>query len=114
MRQKQNKQFGYEDRHKAIIDAIKRNYRLLRKALVGREEWTVDFSELYFNGFDKQFYTSSKLLENGKMRCYCFELGWEDRNDGSLFIMLDLEKLSVFDYRKSGYFPWETDKPESE
>jgi len=105
---KVNQQFSYENSHRAVIDAIKRNYRLLKKALVGREKWVVDFSSLNFNGFDNQFYTSAQVMENGKLRCYCFELGWEDLNDGSLLITIDPQKLNVFDHRKlNGYYPSE-------
>lgn len=70
---KRNK-LGYqteiEEGHKAILNAIKRNYRLLKNAIAGREEWIVDFSVLYLEGFDQQFYTSSEVIAD-HTRYYC-------------------------------------------
>jgi len=94
---------GYENAHRAVIAAINRNYRLLKKAIGGREEWMVDFSELYVKGFDQKFYTSSVPLENGRTRYYCFEIGWEERESASFWVTVDPSRLVVVSGADQGF-----------
>lgn len=96
-RNKEKAAEGYEDRHKAVIRILKRNYSLLKKAIGDREEWIVDLAPLYFKGFDRLFYTGSEPLANRGTRYYCFELGWEDQDDGRLRVTVDLNRLKTFD-----------------
>ena len=91
-RNKEQSEFGYEDKHKTILQAIKRNYSLLKKAMGDREEWIVDFEPLYRKGFNRLLYTSSE----GK-RFYCFELGWEDVGEGRLRVTVEPKQLNIFD-----------------
>jgi len=87
---------GYQDAHKAVISAIKRNYSLLKKAIDQREEWIVDYAVLYFKGFNPRFFTSSLVTENGHTRYYCFEIGWEDLGESRFRVTVDTERLKVF------------------
>lgn len=91
-RNKEHAELGHEDKHKTILQAIKRNYVLLKKAIGDREEWIVDFEPLYRKGFNRFLYTSSE----GK-RFYCFELGWEDIDDARLRVIVDPKQLDIFD-----------------
>ncbi|NVM62142.1 hypothetical protein FHW88_000418 [Mucilaginibacter sp. SG538B] len=82
---------------KRVIRVLKRNYSLLKKAIGDREEWIVDLEPLYFKGFDSTFYTASEPLEKNQVRYYCFELGWEDLDEGRLLVTVDLKRLKTFD-----------------
>src|ERR1700756_1575753 len=76
LRNKLGSETEIKEAHKAVLNAIKRNYRLLKNAMAGREEWIVDFSVLYFQGFDANFYTSTMLVNDSQLRYFCFEIGW--------------------------------------
>jgi hypothetical protein len=86
---------GYEDGHTAVIRAIKKNHALLKKAVGDRDEWTVDLYSLLLRGFTRQFYTSAEIIENDRLRYYCFELGWEDIGDEKISVTTNIHKLRV-------------------
>lgn len=94
-RLKEQAENGPDDAHKVVIRAIRRNYALLKKAVGDREEWIVDFEPLYRKGFDRMFYTTTESLKTG-LRYYCFELGWEDLDEGRLLVTVNKQKLEVF------------------
>jgi len=108
-RNKEQAAAGYEDGHKAVIRVLKRNYSLLKKAIGDREEWIVDLAPLYFRGFDRLFYTSSESLEKGQTRYFCFELGWEDLDEGRLLVTVDLNRLKTFDLAELGRIDFKQD-----
>ena len=103
---------GYEDRHQAVISVLKRNYRLLKSAIGDREEWIVDLPTVYFKGFNRLFYTGSEPSDKGRTRYYCFEIGWEDLDDGRLMVSVNPDKLVIFDPADLGQGNFREDEPE--
>ncbi|MEZ2336840.1 DUF2116 family Zn-ribbon domain-containing protein [Mucilaginibacter sp. RCC_168] len=102
-RLKESAAAGYEDRHQAVIRAIRKNYALLKKAIGDREKWIVDFEKLYWQGFKRTFYTGSKVLENGRTRYYCFELGWEELDEARFAVTADPAQLEIFDPKEGDF-----------
>ncbi|WP_419699051.1 hypothetical protein [Mucilaginibacter sp. NFX135] len=96
-RLKEEAVLGFEDMHKAVIRALKKNYSLLKKAIGDREEWIVDFEKLYRQGFQRTLHTSSKRLPNGRIQYYCFELGWEEMEEAKFLVTVDAAQLEFFD-----------------
>ncbi|QEM09190.1 hypothetical protein [Mucilaginibacter rubeus] len=102
---------GFQDKHTAVIRTIERNYKLLKKALAGRDEWIADYVVLYFQGFDRSFYTGSQPLENGSTRYFCFEIGWAELGESKLALIIDKSRLSIFnatDQNGWGFNPGES------
>ncbi len=93
---------GLVDNHKRVIDTIKRNHTLLKKAIGDREEWIVDFEPLYRKGFNRLFYTRCFIPVKGNPRFFCFELGWEDIGDARLLVTVDQEKARLRITRRHG------------
>lgn len=86
-----------EDKREQIIRLIKRNYTLLKKFNPRQEEWIADGAELYDAGFRAEYCTGCRLLEDGRLKYYCFGQSWITLSGNRLLLDVEPERLEIFD-----------------